>query len=439
MSGRLGWLWSLLRRRLWFRASLFGLGAVGAALLAAAAPGLLPDGLVRFAVGAPVDELLTIVASSMLAVTTFSLGTMVTAFGAATSNATPRAARILIDDPISQNVLSTFIGAFVFAIVGLIAASIGLYGEEGRAVLLVATVIVIGVVIATLFGWVDYLANLSRLGAVVEKLEARAAELLGERARAPHLGAAPPADPPPDATPIRIARTGYIAHIDLARLDALAEEHHGAVHVALGPGGLVDPMRTVAYAAWPADAETRAALADCFNIDSERSLDQDPRHALIVLSEVASRALSPGVNDPGTAIGVIGRQQRLLTDWVRDAGRGRARDLSARAPARARPAGAGRGRAGTARAGRRGDGRGRPAAAEDAAGARQPGPRRHRRGRGGTVATRARPGRGGADPARRPRAARRGCWRRRGGGGHLRRPGRRAIVTRTQLGVLSSP
>ena len=89
------------------------------------------------------------------------------------------------------------------------------------------------------------------------------------------------------------------------------------MHVALGPGGLVDPTRTVAHATWAADAAARAALADCFTIDSERSLDQDPRHALIVLSEVASRALSPGVNDPGTAIGVIGRQQRLLTDWAR--------------------------------------------------------------------------------------------------------------------------
>jgi uncharacterized membrane protein len=253
----------------------------------------------------------------MLAVTTFSLGTMVTAFGAATSNATPRAARTLIDDPISQNVLSTFIGAFVFAIVGLIAASVDLYGEDGRAVLLAATGIVIGIVIVTLFGWVDYLANLSRLGAVVEKLEERAAALLAERARTPFLGALPPTGAPPDATPIALAQTGYVARIDLERLEATAEQAQGAVHVALGPGGLADPLRPVAYADWPADAATRARLADCFSIANERSLDQDPRHALIVLGEVASRALSPGVNDPGTAIGVIARQQRLLTDWAR--------------------------------------------------------------------------------------------------------------------------
>ena len=63
-------------------------------------------------------DILSILASSMLVVATFSLGTMVQAFAAAASPATPRAARVLIDDPFSQNVLATFLGAFVFAMVG---------------------------------------------------------------------------------------------------------------------------------------------------------------------------------------------------------------------------------------------------------------------------------------------------------------------------------
>jgi hypothetical protein len=43
-----------------------------------------------------------------------------------------------------------------------------------------------------------------------------------------------------------------------------------------------------------------------------RSFDQDPRFGAVVLTEIASRALSPGMNDPGTAIDVIGRAVRLL-------------------------------------------------------------------------------------------------------------------------------
>jgi uncharacterized membrane protein len=41
----------------------------------------------------------------------------------------------------------------------------------------------------------------------------------------------------------------------------------------------------------------------------------DPRFGLVVLSEIASRALSPAVNDPGTAIDIIGTLVRLFVHW----------------------------------------------------------------------------------------------------------------------------
>ncbi|WP_336946576.1 DUF2254 family protein [Asaia sp. HN010] len=60
-------------------------------------------------------------------------------------------------------------------------------------------------------------------------------------------------------------------------------------------------------------------------VRTARSFDQDPRFGLITLAEVALRALSPAVNDPGTAIDVIGRETRLLTTWYQaQADRGRA-------------------------------------------------------------------------------------------------------------------
>ena len=38
---------------------------------------------------------------------------------------------------------------------------------------------------------------------------------------------------------------------------------------------------------------------------------------MVVLSEIAGRALSPAVNDPGTAIDVTGRLVRIFVQWVR--------------------------------------------------------------------------------------------------------------------------
>ena len=53
-------------------------------------------------------------------------------------------------------------------------------------------------------------------------------------------------------------------------------------------------------------------VRSCFLLGPTRSYDQDPRFGLIVLSEVALRALSPAVNDPGTAISVMVSLTTLL-------------------------------------------------------------------------------------------------------------------------------
>ena len=50
-------------------------------------------------------------------------------------------------------------------------------------------------------------------------------------------------------------------------------------------------------------------------MEDTRSYDQDPRFGASVLTEIASRALSPAVNDPGTAIDVINRALRVLAVW----------------------------------------------------------------------------------------------------------------------------
>ena len=54
-------------------------------------------------------------------------------------------------------------------------------------------------------------------------------------------------------------------------------------------------------------------LMNCLTIGQTNSFEQDPIHGIEAMTEVAQRALSPAVNDPGTARDVIQRQLRLLT------------------------------------------------------------------------------------------------------------------------------
>jgi uncharacterized membrane protein len=90
----------------------------------------------------------------------------------------------------------------------------------------------------------------------------------------------------------------------------------GRVAVLVLPGSFVDPSRSLARVTGIDDADDLATIVRSFTIGDQRSFDQDPRFGCCVLAEIASRALSPGINDPGTAIDVIGRGVRLFAEWL---------------------------------------------------------------------------------------------------------------------------
>ncbi len=163
MISRWQWILRQTLKKLWFRATLFAMVAIITALLSILFRSMIPES-VSVKVGAEaVDNILNILASSMLAVTTFSLSIMVTAYGSATTNVTPRATRLVVEDVTTQNVLATFIGSFLFSLVGIIALNMGAYGERGRVILFIVTLVVIALIISTLLRWIQHLTSLGRV------------------------------------------------------------------------------------------------------------------------------------------------------------------------------------------------------------------------------------------------------------------------------------
>jgi len=317
MTSRWQWLLNQVTRRLWFRAALFSVLGVLTAILAAIAQPLIPADIPAKIGADSVDNILTIIASSMLAVTTFSLSAMVAAYAAASNSVTPRATKLLIQDPTTQNALATFIGSFLFSLVGIIALSTGIYGSQGRVVLFAMTLLVIALVVITLLRWIDHLARLGRVGETTERIERATATALRHRRDSPTLGASRWFDPdsiPAGAAPIFAQHIGYVQHIDLQALSRSVDDK-ASLYVGALPGAFVDGARPLAWLIGGSDKRDEE-IQQAFTIDSARSFDQDPRFGLSVLAEIASRALSPAVNDPGTAIDVIGRAVRVLSLWA---------------------------------------------------------------------------------------------------------------------------
>lgn len=308
----LRWLITELARRLWVRASIFAVAGIFTAIIGIVLAPLIPADWSGRIGADSVGNVLQILASSMLAVTTFSLATMVSAYATASSATTPRVAELLIQDSSAQNALATFVGSFLFSLVGIIALNAGVYGGGGRVVLFVGTIAVIAVIVLTLLRWIDLLARFGRVGDAIDRVEAAAVHAMRARWKHPCIGARMRAGPPPAVAAVTSAKIGYVRHIDVESLERVAALAGGEIHVDALPGAFVHTTRPIAWLDFTPDDAALEALRDAFNVGARRSFDQDPRFGLIVLSEIASKALSPAINDPGTAIATLAALVRVL-------------------------------------------------------------------------------------------------------------------------------
>jgi uncharacterized membrane protein len=318
---RIQWLLTRLQKTLWVRVSLFAVFGVLVAGLASLSNRLY-SGTLPFDISSDsIDSLLTIIASSMLAVTTFSVGALTAAYSSATTHGTARATQLLTEDRVVQNSLATFVGSFLFSIVGLIALKLSAYGPEGRAVLFVVTLGMIALVVIALLRWINQLTRLGRVSDTIGRIEQETKAAMEARLKLPFLGAAPLPDAARHSGPgteVTTDRLGYVEFIGTAGLSETAEKADCRIDILVLPGSFVygDTVLARVIGGDKASDDLAQCVRDAFTIGDARNFDQDPRFGLVVLTEVALRALSPAVNDPGTGIDVIGRHTRLLTFWA---------------------------------------------------------------------------------------------------------------------------
>lgn len=303
--------------RLWVKPAVGSVVAVLIAMVAAVGNRLIPAGLLPDIERSTLDNLLGVIASSMLGVATFSLSIMVAAFSSAAAGASPRAIQLVAGDADTQNAITTFISAFIYAIIANTALGLGLYGSTGRFILFVCTMGVLLYLIVTLVGWVKTLSVLGRMENTLAKLETAAVSAMRAHRRSPGMGALVAHTPPPPGQRVHADKVGYLRHIDMQTLQDQAVAASVRLHIRVRPGQLAHPGTTLLVVEGPpadASAFDTEVLRSAFVLGDARSFDQDPRFGLIVLCEVAQRALSPAVNDPGTAIAAMNTITRVLVD-----------------------------------------------------------------------------------------------------------------------------
>lgn len=308
-------------RKLWVRViAIAALSFVAVFMSRLFAP-LIPDGMSE-AIGADsLVDILTIIANAMLAVTTFSLTVIVTIHRSVSSQWTPRAHRVLLRDAPTQTVLATFIGAFIYSLTSLILLSTPYFGEAGVVVLFGMTLLVIVLIVAMMLRWILHLQTWGSLLQTLDAIESYAVQAFRERAQRPCHGANPLTPDiviPPRAADLCAPRTGFIQDIYEPRIDTSAAKAGANVYLTAPPGLFVHKGEVIGHVAAGTE-ELIEEIAGAIVIGKVRTPDQDPRLCLVMLSEIGSKALSPGINDPGTAIDVLGTLTRILGHYQPEA------------------------------------------------------------------------------------------------------------------------
>lgn len=307
-----------LSRKLWLRVALFALLAVLASAAAILLEHQIPSGLKKRFTPDAVMPILTVLASGMLAVSTFSLNVMVTAHNAAASQTTPRVHRVLLADTTTHTVLATFIGAFVYSLSAIILFKSGFYPDGASVLVLGFTVAVVVLVVLALLRWIHHLSDLGSVDATLQTIEKEARNSLIRARSLPALGArclTPDTVLPANVRPLTAPATGYLQLIGMRAISEKLGTDQTRVYLYIRPGDYLITGQTIGHATGLSETE-ETAICENLTIAAKRSFEQDASYGLLVLSETASRALSPGINDPGTAVAVICRQEKLLLDWA---------------------------------------------------------------------------------------------------------------------------
>ncbi len=316
MSEKLRFLLSRLFRKTWWRCALFSLFAFLAVALSAVIGPSIPQSVAMQLGSESIDSLLGILASSMLTVAIFSATTMVASFSAVSNSATPRASQLLIEDSTVQNTLAAFIGAFLYSVIALVGLHAHVYGEGGRLVLFGFTLAILVFVVVVLLRWIDYLSVLGRLGETIRRVELATQQAMVQRLAKPWLGGRPQPDGARGRHAVQAPTTGFVQHVSMDLLQAQAKALETTLHVHVLPGAFVAPDTVIASADVPLDADAQQALRDAVLIGDGRTFDHDPRFGFVVMGEVAARAMSASINDPGTALGVMATALRTLGYWA---------------------------------------------------------------------------------------------------------------------------
>lgn len=231
----------------------------------------------------------------------------------ASAQLTPRIIGVLFRDPITKLTLSMFVFTFIFAI----AALLRIVGTSVPPLTAEVAAYSSAACLAVFLFLIDRVGKMLRPSGAISSVAAQAHEIIDsvyprrwDDSQASASLAVQLSGKEPVST-LKSLLPGVVLAFDVKGLVALGTRYDCVIELAPQVGNFVAPgdplFRIHGGADVPADA-----LRQSIALGAERTMEQDPAFAFRVLVDIASKALSPAINDPTTAVLAIDRIHHLL-------------------------------------------------------------------------------------------------------------------------------
>lgn len=339
MKATLVTFWTTVRDSYWFVPSLMAVGAIGLSFVATAidlsiGSKWLEDIGWLYANGpAGARAVLSTVAGSMITVAGVTFSMTILSISYATAQVGPRLLNNFMRDKVNQFTLGVFISTFLYCLMVLrtVRNAETARPDPGENIELMAAFvphvsIIVGLLMAimsagVLIFFIHHVAESIHISNIVagvgRDLENDIDQQFPSKVGSPRneksqrdSSASLPDSFYDDARQLKSPRTGYVEFVDADGLLRIATEHDLLIRLRHRAGDFITPNSVLLLAA-PVDNvtdEIAAQMEAAFVCGSQRTATQNLSFVINQLVEVAMRALSPGVNDPFTAMNCM--------DWL---------------------------------------------------------------------------------------------------------------------------
>ncbi|WJY26907.1 MULTISPECIES: DUF2254 domain-containing protein [Sporosarcina] len=304
-----------LRSSIWF---IPGLYAVLASLLALGmvlvdttfntqVKGFIPEYL-RTSVDLA-QTILGTISGALLTMTTITFSTIMVVLTMYSSQFSPRTLQNFLNAPSTQRVLGMFMGGFIYSILSLLFMRKQSITHE---VVSATVAVLLAVVCLAFFAYfIHKVGRAVQVSRLIRNLADDVLETIDETMRAVEEEAVVtlPEKPPLAAayssvTEFRNGTYGYIQSIQIRELADWAAEQEAVIDI-LTPIGTFVGTESMIAAVYHDSRLPDFEPARKFTVGEERSTLQDVEYGIEKIAEIGLRALSPGINDPNTAVRCI--------------------------------------------------------------------------------------------------------------------------------------